>query len=373
MMKLWQKNYLFASLLFIVVLYVCVFFLAEPSFSSLLNNTRSAALGEEYAISRAMDGTFNSLEKDRHQSAAISFAKYYEKNGIYLQVGSGANTLFSDFPYSFAAQSGTVSWVRQNQTTYIQIADELTSGYSFIYAKSVEGTIQTCIGQCLVAVLVGTGVILALCIILYFTLKKINEPIDRLAHEMRTPLTAISGYAQALMIARLSEQQRYLAIRYILDESKRLSEISEKLLTMSHLRERTIKREPVELEALFSHTKKTYGRVNCTMEWNRVMGDGVLLQSLVGNLVENALKASPENGIVELIAKDSQIIVRDHGKGMDEGQLDYVNDPAQKENSSGRRGLGIPLCHEIAKLHGAVLQFSSSQEKGTEAVVTFYK
>ncbi len=372
-MKLWQKNYLFASLLFIVVLYVCVFFLAGPSVLSLLDNARSAAVNEEYAISRAMDGTFNTLAKDKHKSAADAFAAYYEKSGIYLAVGAGDNSLYSNMPYSDSSPIGTVSWVRQHQNTYIQVSDELTSGYSFVYARSVDETVQTGIRQGVLAVALGAGVILALCIVLYITLKKLNEPIDRLAHELRTPLTAISGYAESLMIAKLSEKQRHLALRYILDESRRLSEVSEKLLTLSSLREKTVVREPVDIESLFLHAKKTYGRVGCTVEWDRVSGDRVLLQSLVGNLVENALRASPEGGFVELIAKDRQIIVRDHGFGMDRAQLDYANNPSQKNSPCGRRGLGIPLCHEIARLHKADLHFFSDIAHGTSAVITFYK
>jgi hypothetical protein len=372
-MKLWQKNYIIVSLLFIAALYVCVFFLAEPSVSSLLDNARAAAVSEEYAISRALDSTFNSLESGMHKGAAASFAKYYEKSGIYLEAGSGENILFSDLPYSYTAKSGTVSWTRQNGETYIHIADELTSGYSFVYTKSVEATVQTCVRQCILSVVMGAGVTFALCIILYVTLKKINGPIDRLAHEMRTPLTAISGYAETLMISRLSEQQRHLAAGYILDESRRLSEVSEKLLTMSNLRERTVKKAPVDIEELFLHIKKTYDRVEYTTEWSKVTGDRVLLQSLVGNLVENAINASPEGGLVELIAKDRQIIVRDRGKGMDDEQLKFVNNPSRNESPFERKGLGIPLCHEIARLHKAVLQFASEEGRGTEAVITFYK
>lgn len=372
-MKLWQKNYIIVSIVFIIVLYTCVFFLAEPPISSLLNNAKSAALSEEYAISRAMDSMFNGLNSSSHKSAAASFAEYYEKSGIYLDVRKGRDILFSNMTSQYTAKSGTLVWIRQNGETYIHIADELTSGYSFIYAKSVEATLRVCIRQCILSVITGTGVIFALCLILYFMLKKINEPIDRLAHELRTPLTAISGYAETLMISRLSEQQRHLAAGYILDESRRLYEISEKLLTMSGLRERTIKKGTVDIEELFAHIKKTYGRVEYTAEWNKAMGDRALLQSLVGNLVQNAVNASPEGSLVELIAKDRQLIVRDRGKGMDEEQLKFVNDPSRKQSPFERKGLGIPLCHEIARLHKAVLQFTSEEGVGTEAVVTFYK
>ncbi len=370
-MKLWQKNFLLVSGLFAAIIYTCVFLLVAPSVTSLLNNTRSAAVTEEQTIARAMDATFADLAEGRRQSVAVTFAEYYEKNGIFFKIDNGTQPLFDNLPFPAKAESGTASWVRQNGETYLLIADELSGGYSFVYMKSVEDAVGAGIRQSLVSVLLGTGAILLLCVFLYIVLKRINKPVDRLAHELRTPLTAINGYAQALLIARLTEEQRYLAIRYILDESQRLSGISEKLLIMSDLREQKIDRQPVDMEDLFLSVQKTYGRVNYTVEWGRVVGDPTLLQSLVGNLAANALKAMPEDGFVELIAKNCQIIVRDSGKGMSEEQLRYVNNPARTQNPSARNGLGVPLCHEIARLHGAGLRFFSEEGKGTQAVVTF--
>ena len=371
-MKLWQKNFLIVSALFSTVIYTCVFSLVAPSVTSLLNNTRASAISEEYALSRAMDATLHELDTDSHENAVSAFARYYEKNGVFLEVGDETDMLFSNIPFTYDSPGGTVSWVRRDNGTYIHITDELSSGYAFVYIKSVGDVIGTGIRQSITAVLLGTGAILLLCLFLYYTLKKINEPMDRLAHELRTPLTAISGFAEALMISKLSEEQRHLAASYILDESRRLGAISEKLLTMSDLRESPINKDSVDWEDLFLHVQKTYGRVRYTVEWKSVTGDRVLLESLVGNLVANALHASLEDGIAELIAKDHQIIVRDHGKGMNEEQLHYVNNPARKVNPSKRSGLGVPLCHEIVRLHGAVLRFSSSPGDGTQAVITFY-
>jgi hypothetical protein len=221
-MKLWQKNFLFAALLFIIIFYICVFFLASPSVVSLVKNAQDAAVSEEYAISRAMDSTFSNIKTESHKSAAVSFAGYYEKNGIFLEIGSGSDILLSDVPYSSTPQTGTLAWARHGKDSYIQISDQLTTGYYLIYMKSVNDVEYACIKQCLVSVTSATGVILVLCILLYIILKKVNEPLDRLAHELRTPLTVINGYAETLMISKLPEKQRYFATRYILDESKTL-------------------------------------------------------------------------------------------------------------------------------------------------------
>lgn len=370
-MKLWQKNFLYAALLFMAIFFICVFFLASPSVTSVLSGAKAAALSEEYAISRALDSTFNNIRPQSHQNAAASFSEYYAERGIYLEISSDDGVLFSSLPHEAASAPGTLAWIKHGDDTYISIKDQLTSGYYFVFMKSATEAVDTSIRQCLLSAVFGTGVILALCLLLYFTLKKVNQPVDRLAHELRTPLTAISGYAEALMISKLSEEQRYNATRYILDESKRLAEISEKLLTISSLRERGAKRESVDIEALFAHAQRTYGQVDYDVQWKRVTGDRVLLQSLINNLVANAIKASANGSTVQLTASDRQIIVRDSGKGMSAEQLEYVNHPARTESPQKRSGLGIPLCHEIAKLHRATLHFISETGNGTQAVITF--
>lgn len=370
-MKLWQKNYLYAVLMIMAIFYIYMFFLAVPSVTSMLKSAKATAISEEYAISRALDRTFNNTKADSHQSVAASFANYYAQNDVYIEVGSENGVLLSSLPCTFTPDPGKLTWGSHGQDTYICITDQLTSGYYLVLMKSASDAVNTSIRQSLLSSVSGTSVILALCVLLYFTLKKINQPVDRLAHELRTPLTAISGYAEALLIAKLTDEQRHNAICYILEESKRLAGISEKLLTISNLRERGAKRENVDIEALFAHTQRTYGQVAYTVDWKRLTGDRVLLQSLINNLVANAIKASLESGFIELTAQDRQIIVSDNGKGMNAEQLEYVNNPGRIESPQKRSGLGIPLCHEIAKLHKATLHFTSEAGKGTQATITF--
>ncbi len=75
--------------------------------------------------------------------------------------------------------------------------------------------------------------------------------------------------------------------------------------------------------------------------------------------------------MVELHAEKGVITVTDHGTGMDKKQLAYVNHPAETENPKQRSGFGVPLCHEIARLHKASLHFSSEVGVGTTATLRF--
>ena len=97
-----------------------------------------------------------------------------------------------------------------------------------------------------------------------------------------------------------------------------------------------------------------------------------MLTSLFNNLVDNAVKASPEGAKVELAAVPNIITVTDHGKGMSDEELAYVNRPPKHKKLHAAGGLGVPLCHQIAKAHGAKLTYTRGADGGTVATVTFY-
>ena len=104
------------------------------------------------------------------------------------------------------------------------------------------------------------------------------------------------------------------------------------------------------------------------------MGDAVLLHSLVGNLVDNAVKVSGNGESVELVARDGYIAVMDRGPGMSESLRRRLNDPANKERYSetGGSGRGIQLCHQIAEQHKAKLSFENRPDGGTIAKVKLF-
>ena len=101
-------------------------------------------------------------------------------------------------------------------------------------------------------------------------------------------------------------------------------------------------------------------------------GDRAMLSSLLNNLVDNAVKASPAGAPVELRAAPNVLAVMDHGSGMSDEALAYVNHPSRFKRLHPGGGLGVPLCHQIAKAHGAKLTYTRGADGGTVATVTFY-
>jgi len=108
-------------------------------------------------------------------------------------------------------------------------------------------------------------------------------------------------------------------------------------------------------------------------------GDYILLQSLLVNLIDNAVNASSKDSTIQLSAyfdKAPVLEVKEFGCGLDEEQTALVCEPfyrvdKARSRSSGGIGLGLSLCREIAHLHGAELRMVSFPGKGTTVQVVF--
>lgn len=218
-----------------------------------------------------------------------------------------------------------------------------------------------------------------------------QQLVDNVAHELRTPLTAVRGYAEYIQRAELSGEERFEATQYIIDEAARLAAMTERLLQMASLRGEEAERRPVALDELLLRAVRTaapraaqrgvtvraVAAEPCT-----VMGEDALLESLVINLADNAAKACEAGGHVMLAVRKgpngrgAAILVRDDGRGMDADTLAHLGDPfyrpdKARSRAQGGAGLGLALCFQIAKSHGAKLSFASEPGKGTAATVVF--
>lgn len=211
--------------------------------------------------------------------------------------------------------------------------------------------------------------------------------VDNLAHELRTPLTAIYGYAEYLQNTNSSELNRIKAARYILTETDRMKNLAFKLLDLALVRNSKLDLQPIiPLELL--HAVKTILeaklkdksiQLDIDSSLAEITGDFILLQSMLVNLVDNAMKASAYGSSIQLSSyfNTAPIIeVKDSGCGMEEDQIALVCEPfyrvdKARSRSAGGIGLGLSLCREIAHLHGAELKITSCLGKGTTVQVIF--
>lgn len=204
-----------------------------------------------------------------------------------------------------------------------------------------------------------------------------------LTHELKTPLTAISGYAQTLRSAKLGEQDREMALAYIWQESKRLDRLAKKMLRLLELERETaldVERLPIRqlLEEACRVCLPAAGekgvrivQEDCPGE---VEGDRDLLVDVFVNLVDNAVKASKPGGVVRLYAAGGSIVVEDQGQGIPPEELARLTEPfymvdKSRSRKSGGAGLGLALVAVILRRHRMALCMESEGGKGTKATV----
>lgn len=371
--RIWHKTYFITFGLFMLAFFACIFIINLSSLSTTIQAASSAADGEAFALCSVIDNAFSGVDASQRPRVAGLLTRFYNKRGVQLAICDEAGAVLSNglpegVPPALRAGKATLRFVRVTSGRYAVVEERLSGGCVLTMAKSVERELSAFARQALLLTLLSTGFTLLMGLGLYYTLLRINRPVDNLAHELRTPLTTIRGYAEYLLSAKVTEQERYESLQYIVDESARLSAIAEKLLTMANLRSGSIEKEKVAVSALFDTAARTFpGKLTCESTEGFILGDRTLLQSLVTNLAANGVKAG---GSVHLSWAGNVMRITDDGCGMGIEQLELAN-RGEGQSAHAGSGLGIPLCHEICALHGAQLLFTSAEGEGTEAKITF--
>lgn len=210
--------------------------------------------------------------------------------------------------------------------------------------------------------------------------------IASFAHELKTPLTAVIGYADLLRSQQLTEEQRFRAASYIFTEGRRLESLSLKLLDLIVVRRQDFPLKPTSLPQLAEQTKAVLtpafeqAGVSLHMDLSPAVlpAEAGLLTTLLLNLCDNARKASPSGSAVSVTGvwegTDYVLRVQDHGIGMKPSELARITEPFYMVDKSRSRaqngaGLGLALCSAIAELHGSRLEFQSELGEGTTVLL----
>ena len=213
--------------------------------------------------------------------------------------------------------------------------------------------------------------------------------LGALTHEMKTPMTAILGFSGSLLSMPLSEKERMEAAYEINEAARRTDRLSRKMMQLISLQENpaTLKNtvgagellEKVR-EALAPAAEEKKVTLKTEALTDNLTGDPDLLFSLLSNLVDNALKASPADSAITLTAcrKDGEQIlsVSDRGCGIPADHLALVTEPFYRVDKArsrklGGAGLGLSLCQMIARAHGGTLHIESEPGKGTTVIMSW--
>ncbi len=225
-------------------------------------------------------------------------------------------------------------------------------------------------------------------------LKRLDDSFTRLsqfsadlAHELRTPIANILGEAQVALTRDRAPAEYRETIESTIGECERLSGIVDNLLFVARA---DAAREPIERKqfdgraalekiAAFYRTIAEDRRVtiNCTGE-GEIYGDPVLFGRAVSNLVDNALRFTPDGGAIQLSiaarATHSEVAVSDSGCGIPSEHLPRVFDRFYRVDSSrtsAGAGLGLALVKSIIDLHNGSAKIESAVNHGTTVVLTF--
>ena len=202
-----------------------------------------------------------------------------------------------------------------------------------------------------------------------------EEFIASFAHELKTPLTAIIGYADMLRSREMSPKNRFTAAGYIFSEGKRLEALSLKLMEIIVSGKFDAPYFIREVAAVTVPSLASDG-MTLDMRWEQgeVEIEPDLFKTLMINLIDNARKASRKGQTIELFGKREEdgyaFYVRDHGRGMKKEDLSRITEPFYMIDKSRSRaqngaGLGLALCQRIAELHGTTLEYESEPGEGT--------
>lgn len=208
-----------------------------------------------------------------------------------------------------------------------------------------------------------------------------REFLASVAHELRTPLSYIRGYTQAMaegLVSDPAEVQRYQ--RVVLDESVRVGRLVDDLLDLAQMDEGQMALEllpldlrlPIEQAVLTVRPRAEAKGVDLVMRLPEslppVLADGGRMQQVVFNLLDNALRHTPTGGEVRVAAQASHgavtIQVSDTGEGIDPAFLPHVFDRFQGRRAGGR-GLGLAVVRSIVRAHGGDLGVESAPGSGS--------
>ncbi len=221
-----------------------------------------------------------------------------------------------------------------------------------------------------------------------------HDFISNISHDFRSPLTSIKGYVEAILDGTIPPemQDRYLGI--VLNETKRLTKLTQGLLDLNNfdLYGQYLKLSKFDVAELINPMLNTFEikciekniaiYMNNSAEDTEVYADQTKIQQVIYNLIDNALKFTPEGKRIFIsitdLGKKLKISVKDEGIGMDEETSRkiwtrfYKGDQSRGKDKGGS-GLGLAIIKEIIKAHNETIEVSSNPGEGSDFYFTLTK
>lgn len=217
-----------------------------------------------------------------------------------------------------------------------------------------------------------------------------DDFVNNFSHEFKTPIVSIKGFAEELKRNDLTEEERIKYLDIIIEESNRLAELSTNILNLSKIEKQTILTDKVKVNIgeqirkviLVEMKKIEHKNIELNLDIddvNAIANEGLMEQVWI-NIIENAIKYSNQNGILDISVKNNgeEIIVKikDNGIGIEEEELEHIFNKfykIDKSASSPGNGLGLALAKKIVDLHEGKIEVKSKINEGTEFTIELKK
>ena len=213
-----------------------------------------------------------------------------------------------------------------------------------------------------------------------------NDFVSNVSHEFKTPLSAIEGYATLLQDESLSKEEQATYVSRILENTSRLSKLTQSILSLSQLENQEIllQQETYMLDEQIRRVLLSYEplweekelNIDLALAATPFYGSKSLLAQVWSNLIDNAIKFSRKGGTLFISCGvfDGRVVVRvrDNGAGMSEEVRQHAFDKfyqGDRSHTGQGSGLGLALVRRIVSLSGGTIDLQSKEGKGTEISV----
>jgi len=213
-----------------------------------------------------------------------------------------------------------------------------------------------------------------------------NDFINNFSHEFKTPITSINGFATLLLEESISEEDKRKYLKIIADESEHLASLASSSLLLSKLESQQfiVDKKPYSLDeqikqcAIILSTEWNKKEIQFSAELEHVQycGNSDLMQHLWINLLDNAIKFTPEHGeITVTLKKDNEFIkvtISDTGKGMTEEEISQIFVKYYQSDSylsNKGLGLGLSIVRKIIDLCSGKIEVKSTIDEGSTFTV----
>ena len=206
--------------------------------------------------------------------------------------------------------------------------------------------------------------------------------VNNFSHEFKTPIVSIRGFAKMLKKDGLTDEEREEYLDIIISESERLAELSNNVLNLSKIEQQSIltdkKRfnlsEQIRLVIVMLYKKLDSKHIDVDFECGEIYynGNEEMLKQIWINLLDNAIKFSPEYGTIKVEISQSEtgttISIADEGEGISDEQKAHIFDKfyqCDSSHSTKGNGLGLAIAKRVAELHGGEITVRDNDVSGT--------